>query len=191
MNFITATNIHQDHGQMTMDADTIIAQVGWGDKNQIMLNSRPGDLNPWYDGAGKSVDKETRQSLVREADFTVWNHIPSEIKNSVIELADRRGFTVGRVRIMRLNPRCGLSVHSDLETRYHYVLKTNPKSYFGLSHYNYSLGKLPEDIDTPAATCWHIPADGQWYHVKTTEPHFVYNGGDTERIHLVVCAVNV
>ena len=37
--------------------------------------------------------------------------------------------------------------------------------------------------------CYHIPADGQWYHVNTVKTHWVYNGGSTPRIHIVVCAI--
>ena len=39
------------------------------------------------------------------------------------------------------------------------------------------------------ANCYHLPMDGQWYKVDTTKTHWVYNGGDSPRIHLVVCAI--
>jgi uncharacterized RmlC-like cupin family protein len=80
---------------------------------------------------------------------------------------------------MRLMPKTGLTVHADFETRYHYVIKTNPNAFFG--------EKIEEN--EVAAVCYHMPADGHFYHVDTTRPHFVYNGSFEPRIHLVICKV--
>jgi hypothetical protein len=35
----------------------------------------------------------------------------------------------------------------------------------------------------------HLPKDGYFYCVDTTQEHFVYNGGKEERIHLVINAL--
>jgi hypothetical protein len=74
-----------------------------------------------------------------------------------------------------------LSVHKDKEIRYHLVLKTNNNSYI-CQHINASQNSL-----NPIAVCYHIPKDGNWYKVDTKRNHWVYNGGNEERIHLVVC----
>ena len=78
---------------------------------------------------------------------------------------------------MRLMPKTGLTVHADFEMRYHYALVTNPNAFFG---------EKGGENDV-AATCYHIPADGNFYRVDTTRHHFVYNGGWEPRIHLVIC----
>jgi len=71
-------------------------------------------------------------------------------------------------------PRSGLSVHMDDESRYHLVIKTNPFCYmFEVNSSNVPIGT-------------HMPADGYFYWVATTEPHFVYNGSFDDRIHLVI-----
>jgi hypothetical protein len=80
---------------------------------------------------------------------------------------------------MRLMPKTGLSIHADVEQRYHFVLNTSPAALFG---------EYIGDADL-AAKCYHLPEDGHFYHVDTTKPHFVYNGGWEPRIHLVICKV--
>lgn len=181
MNYIKPTQLFHDHSKMVNDVDKIIQQAGWGDKNQISLNSRPSDQNPWHDGVGAVTNRATGERLIYESDFTVWNDIPEFIKNSLLELQYQEKITFGRIRLMKLQPQRGLSVHADFETRYHYVIQTNMRCYFGFSQI--------EDQTQPTAFCWHMPSDGQWYHVDTTKLHFVYNGSNTDRIHIVACAL--
>jgi hypothetical protein len=181
VNYITPTGIFHNHETIVKDCETIIQTASWADKNQILLNSRQNDKNPWHDGVGAVTNRLTGERLIFEQDFKIWNTIPEYILKSLLDLKDKTKINFGRIRIMRLEPHRGLSVHKDLETRYHYVLQTNKKCYFGFSQF--------DDTTKPAATCWHIPQDGQWYHVDTTKLHFVYNGGETDRIHIVVCAL--
>ena len=77
---------------------------------------------------------------------------------------------------MRLLPKTGLSVHSDTSERYHLVIKTNKDAFIAQTMNNIGI----------AAVCYHIPADTTFYKVDTTKKHFVYNGGNEERIHLVI-----
>lgn len=180
---IRPTGLIHDHNQMYQDASSIINLVGWGDKNQISLNSRPWDNDPWHDGAGSTINKRTGQKIMNEQDFTEWNPLPEFIKKSLLELQSKEKIKFGRIRLMKLESHRGLSVHADFEKRYHYVIQTNIKCYFGFSQ--------TQDQNVPTAICYHIPADGQWYHIDTTKLHFVYNGSNFDRIHLVVCAFNV
>jgi len=77
-------------------------------------------------------------------------------------------FKIGRVRILKLNPRTSLSYHRDPENRLHIPIVTNPGALMIVNN-----------------QCVHMPANGSVYHMKTTEYHTALNGGDEPRIHLV------
>ena len=166
--------------------DSIISSVGWGKLNQIGLKARPNAENKWVDAAGSLYDRQLGISTASETDFSEWNLDSNSYIRQQIEMIERsHNFKSGRVRFMRLPPRNGLSVHRDDEVRFHLVLSTNIKSYIAHSVVidNPTLSVLPT-----TAVCYHLPMDSNWYEVDTREIHWVYNGGDTERIHLVVCA---
>ena len=79
-----------------------------------------------------------------------------------------RHFTLGRVRILKLNPRTCLSYHRDPENRLHIPIITNPGALMVVNN-----------------ECLHMKADGDVYQMKTMQYHTALNGGDIERIHLV------
>lgn len=175
--FIEKTTIQLDHGLMWQDFLQVTNLYNWPMTNQIGLRHRPGATDSWQDGVGSLYDHESEEHKAVESDFTVWNeHTPEYTKQQIIKLSAEFNFTVGRVRYMRLMPKAGLTVHADTEIRFHYVLETNPYSYV-CSHNT-----------SGHAMCYHLPANGFFYQVDTTRPHFVYNGGKAERIHLVICA---
>lgn len=181
--FIRATGIKAPLDSMQESAQEIVRTIGWGDRNQIGLTHRPGSAEPWLDAIGSLYDRERKVLIGSEYDFTIRNPLPPLMNTALNDLAVQENVKFGRIRIMRLLPRTGLSVHKDNETRYHYVLSTNNKSY---------MCKTNTDATEmePRAVCYHVPLDGQWYHVNTREMHWVYNGGNTERVHLVVCALD-
>ena len=78
---------------------------------------------------------------------------------------------IGRFRIMILQPMSCYNIHSDVATRYHFVIDTNPSCLFVYPNHN---------------EVFHIPCDGKLYLVNTLEPHTFVNCGDTVRIHLVL-----
>ena len=177
IDLIKPTGILSDYNVMIASSNEIVNTVGWGDKNQIGLTSRiHGD---WRDAVGSLYDRNTKTYSASERDFQFFNSIPLDIKNELLRLKELTGINFGRIRLMNLLPKTGLSVHKDSESRYHYVLKTNSRAYFC---FNKSLDNDPDC----QAVCYHIPCDGQWYHCDTRQTHWVYNGGDTDRIHLVV-----
>ncbi len=180
MNFIEKTSIVADHTKMLEDLHFVLEKTKFSDNGQIGLTHRPGSDNPWHDAVGSLYDKKTSTIIARENEFTEWHKdVPAYTKEILIKLSTSFNFTPGRIRYMRLKSKTGLSVHKDLEQRYHYVLDTNEKSYMLLS----------EQYDGADVRGWHIPLDGHFYKVDTTREHFVYNGGFTDRIHLVICAV--
>lgn len=181
--FITKLNYSSDILSMSEEYNNILNICGWGSKNQIGLNSRTGAENKWHDAAGSLYDHVNKIFTSLESDYCEWN-IPNTnyIRNQIELLQTFENTGIGRCRFMRLLPKTGLSVHKDTEVRYHYVLKTNPKAYISMNNTN-----SEDNTVTPRGQFYHIPLDGYWYRVDTRQIHWVYNGGDTERVHLVVC----
>lgn len=175
--FTEKTTLQLNHQSMCNDFAQVITTYNWPISNQIGLRHRIGAADQWQDGVGSLYNYEAEEHNAVETDFTEWNlHTPEYTKQQIIELADNFNFKIGRVRYMRLMPKTGLTVHADTEIRFHYVLETNPYSYV-CSH-----------SQSGHAMCYHLPANGFFYQVDTTRSHFVYNGGKTGRIHLVICA---
>jgi hypothetical protein len=142
-------------------------------------------VNKWFDACGSLYDKIRSVKVSEEFDFTEWNLDQNSYIRQQIETLERNhNLTCGRVRIMRLLPHVGLSVHRDDEVRYHLVLKTNPKAYIA---HNVVDNNPERSVLPTTSVCYHIPMDGYWYMVDTRQIHWVYNGGEEERIHLVVC----
>lgn len=186
--FIEKLKIQSDIKIISKELDRILLEQPWEPRNQIGLTRRktylPEHGSPWNDCVGSLYDDDTRDYVADETDYNIWNIDSDWYTRQEIEKLSNNKFSLGRVRFMLLKPKTGLTVHNDREFRYHLVLKTNKRSY--VSYNNLSIDK--EKCQLPSvANCYHIPADGYWYRVDTTKKHWVYNGGKTDRIHLVVC----
>lgn len=167
-------------------SNEIVSRVGWNNGSQIGLRSKPNSTNPWFESAGSLYDRDSKSFINYENNFSIWNIEPNNYLRTQIEtLQEIENINIGRVRIMKLLPKQGLSVHRDTEVRYHLVLKTNPKAYFA---FNNTIEIQQTDF-TEMGIFYHIPADGYWYYVDTRKVHWVYNGGNEERIHIVVCGL--
>jgi hypothetical protein len=183
--FLRPVSKSSDIERVKLDLARVLVHQEWGDRNQIGLRYRPGAHDPWADAIGSLYDRKSNTKLASESEFTEWSIDDTfYLKGEIESLMEKRG-PIGRVRFMRLAPKTGLSVHKDDEVRFHLVLKTNPKAYIALGT-NFVAGHVSEEVCQ--AMCYHIPADGRWWRVDTRQVHWVYNGGDEERIHLVVCA---
>jgi len=177
--FIKKLDTVGDVELMNQSLSEILDVTDWGTKNQIGLNYRGGTTDTWHDAAGSLYVKNTGDFISDEYSFTEWNKLPQYLTSQLNLIVEQEKFKIGRVRFMRLLPKTGLSVHSDREFRYHFVVKTNQHAYIAQDY-----SKSPVALK---AVCFHIPADSHWYKVDTRMSHWVYNGGDEERIHLVVC----
>jgi len=176
--FIQKLSLNIDAEQMLTDFNTVLSVCPWPIGNQIGLRHRTGAIDHWTDGAGSLYDYESNTHNANESVFANWNPAaPEYLKSIVATLLGSYQWGIGRVRYMRLLPKTGLTVHNDLEPRFHYVFDTN--------QYCYICDSQPKNH----AICYHLPADGNFYQVDTTRNHYVYNGGTTERIHLVICPV--
>jgi hypothetical protein len=166
--------------QVLSDIDDVLKLSPWDDDNQIGLTHRPGANNVWKDSVGSLYAENKIDQIASENDFTELNtQVPDTLKTLLLDFSQSQNIRLGRVRIMRALSRRGLSVHRDTSVRYHLVLKTNIDSFFGFREL--------KQVDGVAAKCYHMPADGYFYKVDTTKFHFIYNGGKTDRIHLVIC----
>lgn len=186
MNFITKLGLQIDLERAKKDLAELLNIYPWPQEdfvnklpgNQIGVSHRPGAKDRYFDASGSLYDKKTQQFIARESDFTEINDAVGEYTKQILkDLSLLENTKFGRIRYMRLMPRTGLSIHADLEQRYHLVLETNPNALFGETVAQENL----------AAKCYHLPADGYFYRVDTTRPHFVYNGGWEPRVHLVIC----
>jgi len=165
--------------QVLNDIDTIIKMSPWDDDHQIGLTHRPNAENLWKDAVGSLYTATGKSNGASEYQFTELNsQVPETLKTLLLNFAQSQGIKLGRVRIMRALPKRGLTVHRDTTVRYHLVLKTNIDSFFGFRDL--------KQVDGVVAKCYHMPANGHFYKVDTTKFHFIYNGGKTERIHLVI-----
>lgn len=185
--FIERLKIQSDVGLITEELEQILKQQSWEPYNQIGLTRRENNNSErsiWLDGSGSLYDSEQGDYVANETDYNVWNIDNDWYTRQQVEILRENRFDLGRVRFMLLRPKTGLTVHRDRESRYHLVLKTNSKSYVALNNKTVDIKKSQL---VSVANCYHIPADGYWYRVDTREQHWVYNGGDTDRIHLVVC----
>ncbi len=186
MNFVEKLEYTASLDLMKADLNALLDKTPWPGEdfvakssgNQIGVTYRPNAKNIILDASGSLYDKEQKRFIARESDFTEINpDVGQYTKHILAELAKHERTKFGRIRYMRLMPKTGLSIHADLEMRYHYVLETNKYALFGDAT---PAGEI-------AAKCYHIPADGHFYKVDTTREHFVFNGGWEPRIHLVIC----
>ncbi len=176
--FISKLNFTVDLEKIRQDVAEILTKTDWGLEQQIGLTYRLGAENKWKDSTGSLYEQNTRIELAKEDDFTEFNsETPEYLTHILTEFCDFQKINLGRARLMRLEPKRGLSVHFDTTERYHLVIHTNQFAY---------IANTFQQNNSVSAVCFHMPADSSFYKVDTTREHFVYNGGKTERIHLVI-----
>jgi hypothetical protein len=176
---IEKLNFSTDLSLVKADVNHILTLTQWGDENQIGLTHRPNAKNGWKDAIGSMFSADLKDRLGNEWEFTEFHKdLPPTLKQILLDFAAGVGIRLGRIRLMKLPSKRGLTVHRDTSVRYHLVLDTNIDSFFGFRDL--------KQVDGVAAKCYHIPADGHFYKVDTTKFHFVYNGGKTERTHIVI-----
>jgi hypothetical protein len=184
--FIKEINLAVDLDKLKTDINQLLTVTTWEPLNQIGLKYRPAAVDPWADSLGSIYDRKNASDLALENNFTEWNPQTPEYTRSIIDqLAQTLNIGIGRVRFMLLKPKTGLTIHRDKEVRYHLAIDSNPDAYISIS-------KFSKTTDEDLGSCgvnYHIPANGYWYLVDTRYRHHVYNGGNTDRIHLVVCGI--
>lgn len=153
----------------------------WVAGGQICLNTIPSCPTDYTLGTGSlqkdwsssirgkdgSIAVPLKQNQLKESDFTV---LCTQFQGTVLEdlyseITSR--YKVGRVRLMRSEPKTCLSWHTDRNTRVHYVVKTQPGCFMVIGE---EVKFLPQNT---------------WWHVDTKVAHTAFNGSMEQRIHLV------
>ena len=162
-------------------------EIDWAKHdNQISLTTMPGHEDDYLLGSGSLVFDFSRAETVKypdgseklevpkfdiprqESDFTV---LCTQFKNTLFEtvydaLANK--YHLGRVRLMRSNPKTCLSWHIDYHPRVHYVIDT----------YTGCFMIIEDELH-------HLP-NNTWWHTNTLLKHTALNSSDNTRVHLVV-----
>lgn len=174
-------NLHVDYEQMREDYESVLSLAlpsGW-DQSAIIeskqVNLRGKDLIPVF----KSENANPKNAkLIADQMFSYWNdNTPKYTRDIIEELCYITGFKMARARYLCQAPGRGLSVHKDLGVRFHFVIETNPQSLF----FNVKGEPFQDSLNT-----YHLPCSNHFCKVDTTQEHFVYNAGHTNRIHLVI-----
>lgn len=158
--------------------------------NQLNLTRRPDEAGSPYEGIGSLYDFEKRTWKGRDMEYSEL--IPAAKGTYFEEIFDKlkshSKFKIGRARLMNLEPKRCYSVHQDETYRLHYAITTNPQCFMSFINLG---GNQPKDEVTSTLTSkfgalmTQIPADGYPYFTNTTCPHTAFNGGNTNRVHLV------
>ena len=165
---VTELNLHYDVVRLWEDCQRIIETWGWGELGQIGLTHQPGVRDPWRQlFAGVGLLSQIAPDL-QERDFTDLNEIC--YGTYIEEVYHSLPYQIGRLRLLRVQPRRCYSVHRDSSMRLHLPLITNPSA----------LMLFPDDNKIV-----HLPADGRIFLTDTTRRHSAMNGGAEDRYHLV------
>lgn len=190
MNFVELNDLPKLELQASLDNLLNSQVVSWHKLNhQICLNTVPGEENNYSLGCGslvwdwdnareienedgsKTLDVPRFDVEKQETDFTV---LCNQFAGTSFETAYRAlesKYHLGRVRIMRSNPKTCLTWHVDRHPRVHYPIKTQEGCIMVI-----------ED------RAQHLPQD-TWWFTNTLEKHTAFNGSGEIRIHLVATIV--
>lgn len=151
-----------DLKELTAQVQELVAKVGFK-SNQIICQGRTTDVEDWHLGVGRIYELEHKN----EDEYT--NIFPS-LAGTVLEKYIKRynGF---RTRIMTVPPRHCYSVHRDPSPRIHIPLITNKECWM-VWPYDKENVKMPAQFS---------------YWADTTKHHTFLNGGEEDRIHIVMC----
>lgn len=116
-------------------------------------------------------------SYVPEADERNYTKKNENVKGIFDNILSSFKAEVCRTRFAVLMPGFRTATHIDADTDYtiriHIPIITNTEAVFGII----KNGRLKEI---------HLPADGDAWFVNAGFPHYVYNGGKTPRVHLII-----
>lgn len=156
---IEKTNIKVDIEQLRKDylANKNIWPVH---RNRICLNN--------HDNIDDYVKNASQRFI-----YTEYKYMNSIFKNTIWEDTLKMiPSKIARARIMLSQPETVLTLHRDIEPRWHLALFTDPACLY---------------YDFQSNTAFHIPSDGHFYRIDTRVPHTIFNSTNAfTRVHLVV-----
>lgn len=163
-------NLQVDLPMIAREAYSLIEQVGLDvANNQLCLMHSASCVNKWHDGTG-SLHQKSLFPKPNEFDFTIINSalLSLYLGETLKKIQSEK--IVFRARLMLMHPRSCYSWHRDSADRLHLAITTNEHC------------RIAFDKGT-----YHIPADGYFYHTRTTQFHSAFNGSMKEsRLHLVI-----
>lgn len=152
--------------------------------NQICLNTIPNEPNNYSLGTG-SLERDWSKSIIienkigqtihvnkkpiifKESDFTYLCDIFRNTEFEKVYNMLTSKYNVGRIRIMKMDPKNCMSWHKDSTKRVHYVLSTTRGA-------NLVVEDEVKFLEL-----------NSWYLVDTTKHHTAFNASMNSRIHLV------
>jgi hypothetical protein len=168
----------------------VVGRVNWSHHKQITFSCRDGEQeHSTFVLAHGDPLKSSRvggEMVRRDSDFngflagfedtyfyTIWKHLVSEYGHAY------------RMRLINLESHTGFSFHEDFFHRIHIPIITNDSAFFFINESDMPV--ITDDIKITGMATYHLPSGGM-YLVDTTKHHTVYNGGSTDRVHLV-CSI--
>jgi len=163
--------------------------VKWGKNKQICINTTADAIDNYELGTG-SLDHDWSNSYtvidngiskivvpkkevpLSDRDFI---NLCSQFRNTEFENFynfSKTQFNIGRIRIMKSEPKTCLSWHFDHSSRIHYPVTTQEGCFM----------VIRDEV-------LHMPTD-TWWLTNTTELHTAFNASKESRIHLVICLVD-
>jgi hypothetical protein len=164
--YVTNTRAPVNLRALRASAEAILKRFPFNEKRQVCLTHRAEIV----DSSQKVYGGTGPLNHGSEFDFGVLNEdFHGTYLYDFFKGAQRR-WKLGRTRLMLLPPRVCYPMHQDVSPyRYHIALQTNEYCFF-----TFADGKM-----------FHVPADGHIYRLNGTRIHSAFNGGKTERIHIV------
>jgi hypothetical protein len=161
--------------------------VSWTGHKQICLNTTADEPDNFSLGAGslvndwdnrtinqktdglQSIDIPRKSVILTEKHFTTLcsQFIGTSFEKLYRDLESR--YVLGRVRIMKMDPKTCLSWHVDTTPRLHYPLQTQEGC----------LMVIEDEAKFLPRHAWHL--------TNTVKKHTAFNGSTSTRIHIVAC----
>lgn len=163
----------QQHVHLKWNGGQICINTCVGKEDDYSYGS--GSLFYDWDASYKEMDVNGLEKLIvperkiplYDKDFTVICNIFKDTLFEVVYNELNRYYVLGRVRLMKSQPKTTLTWHVDDNDRVHYPLKTQEGCFM----------VIEDKIE-------HLAQDTWWY-TKTQVPHTAFNASKEERIHLV------
>lgn len=162
----------------------------WGINNQICLNTIPSDTGNFELGTGslilnwenskkdfnnkiKTVSVTEKKDILHETDFIILcDQFKGTIFETIYNMLSEK-YILGRVRLMKLDPKTCLSWHVDETPRLHYPILTQEGCFL----------VIEDEV-------MHLSSH-KWYMADTTKKHTAFNGTKNSRIHLVATILQI
>jgi hypothetical protein len=155
----------------------------WKD-NQISINTLPNNLDDYHLGTGSldrnwadgiTIENSLLQTVTfvpkkvnyQEHDFTCLCNVFKGTEFETMYNFLNSKYKLGRVRIMKIDPKKCMSWHHDYNKRVHYALLTSPGAHL----------VVEDEVKFIELNSWYL--------VDTTKKHTAFNSSTQSRIHIV------